>query len=110
MDAAAKATTTKSSPKGAFTATQNLTAIRRMIEETTHRFEDAFNRGDAAGAARQFYTRDARVLPPGAEIVRGRDRIAEFWATAAAAPQMGVRRVELSMLDFFFKQKTAYEI
>src|SRR5260370_3716790 len=81
------------------TATQNLTAVRRGIEETTHRFEDAFNRGDAAGAARQFYTRDARVLPPGAEIVRGRDRIAEFWATAAAAPQMGVRREELSMLD-----------
>src|SRR5258705_5587165 len=50
MDAAAKGTT-KSSPKGAFTATQNLTAIRRGIEETTHRFEDAFNRSDAAGAA-----------------------------------------------------------
>src|SRR6267143_5780820 len=96
MDAAAKATTTKSSPKGAFTATQNLTAIRRGIEETTHRFEYAFNRGDAAGAASQFYTRDARVLPPGAEMVQGRDRITEFWATAAAAPRMGVRRVELS--------------
>jgi len=61
MDAAAKATTTKSSPQGAFTATQNLTAIRRGIEETTHRFEDAFNRSDAAGAARQFYTRDGPI-------------------------------------------------
>jgi ketosteroid isomerase-like protein len=81
------------------TVTQNITAIRRGIEETTHRFEDSFNRGDAAGAARQLYTRDARILPPGAEMVQGRDRIAEFWATAAAAPQMGVRRVELSTLD-----------
>ena len=107
MDAAAKATT-KSSPKGAFTATQNLTAIRRGIEETTHRFEDAFNRSDAAGAARQFYTRDARVLPPGAEIVQGRDRIAEFWA--AAAPQMGVQRVELSTLDLQALGDEAYEI
>src|SRR5216684_1800589 len=87
-----KTTTTKSSAKGAFKATQNLTAIRRGIEDTTHRFEDAFNRGDATGAARQFYTRDARVLPPGADMVQGRGRIAEFWT--AAVPQMGVRRSE----------------
>src|SRR6267142_6543093 len=46
-----KTTTAKSSPKGAFTATQNLTAIRLGIQETTHRFEHAFNHGDAAGAA-----------------------------------------------------------
>jgi ketosteroid isomerase-like protein len=74
-------------------------ALRRGIDETNHRFEDGFNRGDAASAARQFYTRDARILPPGAEIVQGRDRIAEFWAAAATAPQMGVRRVQLSTLD-----------
>ena len=110
MDAAAKATTTKLPPKGAFTAMQNLTAIQRGIEETIHRFEDAFNRGGAAGAARQFYTQDARILPPGAEIVQGRDNIAEFWATAAAAPQMGVRRVELSTLDLQALGDEAYEI
>jgi ketosteroid isomerase-like protein len=74
-------------------------ALQRGIDETNHRFEDGFNHGDPASAARQFYTRDARILPPGAEIVQGRDRIAEFWAAAAAAPQMGVRRVELSTLD-----------
>jgi ketosteroid isomerase-like protein len=92
------------------TVTQNITAIRRGIDETTHRFEDAFNRGDAAGAARQLYTRDARILPPGAEMVQGRDRIAEFWATAAAAPQMSVRRVELSALDLQPLGDEAYEI
>jgi pimeloyl-ACP methyl ester carboxylesterase/ketosteroid isomerase-like protein len=105
-----KTITTKSSPKGASTATQNLAAIRLGIEETTHHFEDVFNHGDAAGAASQFYTRDARVLPPGAEMVQGRDRITEFWATAAAAPQMGVRRVELSTLDLQVLGDEAYEI
>jgi uncharacterized protein (TIGR02246 family) len=89
---------------------KNLTAIRRGIEETTHRFEDAFDCGDAAGAARQFYTRDARVLPPGAEMVQGRDRIAAFWAMAAAAPQMGVTQVELSTLDLQALGDEAYEI
>ena len=74
-------------------------ALRRGIDEANHRFEDGFNRGDPASAARQFYTRDARILPPGAEIVQGRDRIAEFWAAAAAAPEMGVRRVELATLE-----------
>ncbi len=65
------------------TEVQNVPALRRGIDETHRRFEDMFNRGDAAGAARQLYTRDARILPPGAETVRGRDRIAEYWAAAA---------------------------
>jgi ketosteroid isomerase-like protein len=70
------------------TVAQDVTAIRSGVDETSRRFEDLFNRGDAAGAARQFYTRDARVLPPGAEMMQGLDRIAEYWAAAAAAPQM----------------------
>ena len=81
------------------TFVQDGTAMRHGIDETHRRFEDAFNRGDAAGAARQLYTRDARILPPGAAMVDGRDGIAEYWAAAAAAPQMGVRRVELATLD-----------
>ena len=70
------------------TFVQDGTAMRHGIDETHRRFEDAFNRGDAAGAARQLYTRDARILPPGATMVDGRDGTAEYWAAAAAAPQM----------------------
>src|SRR4051794_10282896 len=36
-------------------------ALRRGIDEANRRFEDGFNRGDPASAARQFYTRDARI-------------------------------------------------
>src|SRR5262249_34794360 len=90
--------------------TQDVIAIRRGIDETSRRFEHAFNLGDAAGAARLLYTRDALILPPGAEMVRGRDRIAEFWATAAAASQTGVRRVELSTLELQPVGDGAYEI
>src|SRR6266850_1187579 len=74
------------------TEVQDVTALRRGIDETHRRFEDMFNRGDAAGAARQLYTRDARILP------------------AAAAPQTGVRRVELSTLDLQPLGDGAYEI
>src|SRR2546429_4329874 len=90
------------------TVVQDLASIRQGIDETHRRFEDAFNRGDAAGAARQLYTRDARILPPGAAMVDGGDGIAEYWA--ASAPQMGVRRVELSTLDLQPLGDGAYEI
>ena len=92
------------------TEVQDMTALRRGIDETHRRFEDTFNRGDAAGAARQLYTRNACILPPGAEMVRGRDRIAEYWAAAAAAPQVGVWRVELSTLELQPLGDGAYEI
>ncbi len=91
------------------TVVQDLASIRQGIDETHRRFEDAFNHGDAAGAARQLYTRDARILPPGSEMVQGRDRIAEYWA-AAATSQTGVRRVELSTLELQPLGDGAYEI
>jgi uncharacterized protein (TIGR02246 family) len=87
---------------------QDVTAIRRGIDETNRRFEDAFTRGDAASVAQEVYAGDARVLPPGAEMVQGRDRIAEFWA--AAAPQMGVQRVQLSTVELQPLGDGAYEI
>ena len=46
----------------------------------------AFNKGDAAAVA-AMYTEDAFVLPPGAEMVKGRAAIEAFWRQAAQ--QMG---------------------
>lgn len=70
--------------------------IRSRVRAVDQRFMDAFNAGDIAGAARAVYSRDAVLLPPGAAMIRGRDAIVEFWS--AAAPQMGVERVELTTL------------
>jgi uncharacterized protein (TIGR02246 family) len=44
----------------------------------------AFNKGDMA-AVGQMYIEDAYLLPPGAEIVKGRAAIQTFWTNAAAA-------------------------
>jgi len=71
-----------------------VTALRRGIDETHRRFEDLFNRGDAASAARSSTRGNARILPPGAETVRGRDR-SPVLGPAAAAPQTACG-VELS--------------
>lgn len=68
--------------------------LQREIAAVDHAFCDAIALGDAEGAARNVYTQDAVILPPGAEIVRGRETIATFWRDAAA--QMGLEKVELT--------------
>jgi ketosteroid isomerase-like protein len=85
-----------------------LTDLRRGTEETNRGFEAAIQRGDAAGAAREVYTRDARVLPPGAPMVEGRDAAEQFWS--AAARQLGLTRVELRTVQLEPLGDGAYEI
>jgi ketosteroid isomerase-like protein len=87
---------------------QDPAAVRHGIDQTNRRFEELFNAGDVAGAARETYTRDAYALPPGAPMQEGRDSIANFWV--AAAQQMGIRRVQLSTLDLQPAGEQAFEI
>ena len=89
-------------------AQDDLAGLRRGMEETNRGFMDAIRRRDAAGAAHETYTRDARVLPPGAPTVEGRDAIARFWA--GAATQLGLTAVELSTVDVQPLGDGAYEI
>jgi ketosteroid isomerase-like protein len=83
-------------------------AVRRGIEETNRRFEEAFTGGDLASAMREVYAADARVLPPDAEVVRGRENIAQFWA--GAAKQLGIQRVKLQTVELQPVGDQAYEI
>lgn len=76
--------------------------------ETNRRFEAAIAAGDAAGAAREVYTRDARVMPPGAATVLGREAAAQFWA--GAATQLGITRVALETVDLQPLGDGAYEV
>lgn len=89
-------------------AQHDLAGLRRGMEETNRGFMAAIGRGDPAGAARETYTRDARVLPPGAPAVEGRDAIAEFWVGAAA--QLGLTAVELSTVEVQPIGDGAYEV
>ena len=45
---------------------------------TNHRFEQAFNRGNAAAVA-ALYTENATLLPPGADLMTGRQAAQSFW-------------------------------
>jgi len=67
------------------------------LAKTNRIFEnDVIDKGDY-GALEQVYTRNARVLPPGAETVRGRENIQAFWKQAVAG--MGITAAKLSTVD-----------
>jgi len=55
---------------------------KATIEKLNDVWTAAFNKGDAAAVA-ALYTEDAYVLPPGAEMVKGRAAIEAFWRQAA---------------------------
>ena len=58
--------------------------------------EEVIAKGNV-GALEQIYTADARVLPPGAEMVSGRSAIQQFWAGAIKG--LGLRRAVLVTVD-----------
>ena len=55
---------------------------KATIEKLNDAWTAAFNKGDAAAVA-AMYTEDAYVLPPGAELIKGRTAIEGFWRQAA---------------------------
>ena len=59
---------------------------KAAIQKLEDQWAAAFNKGDASAVA-AMYTEDAFVLPPGAEMVKGRAAIEAFWRQAAQ--QMG---------------------
>ena len=70
---------------------------RQEIGDADRAFGEAIARGDVEGAARNVYTQDATILPPGAEMIRGRDNIVAFWRDAAA--QLGLEKAELTTVE-----------
>ena len=70
---------------------------RAHIDRVNRKFEEVIARGDAAGAAREVYTRDCRIMPPGAETVVGREAAEQFWP--AAVGQLGATAVRLETVD-----------
>ena len=79
---------------------------RQEIEQRVREFEAAFNRRDAAALA-AMYTEDATLLPPGSEMVSGRQAIQQFWQGAF---DMGVSGGELRPQQIEARDDLAYEM
>ena len=82
-------------------------SVRKAVEEGNRKLGAAAGRQDYSGMA-ALYTDDAKVLPPDAPVVTGRNAIEEFWRSAATA--LGLTAIALKTLDLEIRGDTAYEV
>jgi ketosteroid isomerase-like protein len=82
-------------------------AIAQDIQKTNRIFEQVVAKRDI-NALDCVYTQNARILPPSAEMVSGRDNIKNFWRTAMDS--MGVKAVKLQTIDFEPLGDTGFEV
>ena len=75
-------------------ASPTIAQDKASIQKLNDAFEAAFARGDAAALA-GMYTDDASLLPPGAEMIKGRAGIQAFWGEA----MKGVASAKLTAVD-----------
>jgi uncharacterized protein (TIGR02246 family) len=83
------------------------TLDKQEVDRLAGEFAAAFNRGDMATVA-SFYVEDAKVMPPGSEVVQGRQAIEQFWRSAQE--QMGVKEVTINVQEVEASGDIAYEI
>ncbi len=69
--------------------------MRETIKNTNLKFAELFKSGDAAGVA-ALYTKDARLMPPGAPSMSGTEAITNFWQTAMS---MGIKEATLETVE-----------
>jgi ketosteroid isomerase-like protein len=80
--------------------------IRDEIEKLNRRFGEGIRRGDAA-AVSILYTKDAILMPPNFEAIRGREGTQRFWEGAI---KMGVRNAILKTEEIHKKGARVEEI
>lgn len=81
-------------------------ALAQDIQKTNRIFEQEVAAKRNVAALDQVYTLNARILPPGAEMISGRENIKAFWRSAIES--MGVKAVKLQTVDF--EPETGFEI
>jgi uncharacterized protein (TIGR02246 family) len=83
-------------------------SIRNSMRDTNEWFRSQAVRTRDMSALDQVYTPDARVLPPGAPLVQGREDIKQFWKEALAA--LNVQDATLSTVEAEMAGDTVVEI
>jgi uncharacterized protein (TIGR02246 family) len=76
------------------------------VAANNRRLAAAAATGDA-GAMASVYEDEARLLPPNADAIRGRDDIGSYWE---AGIEMGLRRLELETLELQHTDGLAVEV
>lgn len=78
------------------------TALRRKLDDVG----PTLTSGDADRTG-NLYTRAGQLLPPGSEIVAGRDAVAEFWRRTLEA---GVETIDIDTLEVETHENSAFRV
>ncbi len=81
--------------------------MKKMLEDFDAAYNEAFNRGDAAGCA-AFFTDDVILLAPGEPMVRGRKAFEDIYRTRMAQSTGGTHTNEL--VEYGVDGDTAYQV
>src|ERR1700760_900169 len=68
-------------------------SIKAEMHKVNELFGEAVVKGRDFAALNQIYTDDARILPPGADLIEGREKIIGFWQATVAG--MNVQDAQL---------------
>ena len=83
-------------------------SVRASMRQTNALFESEVVRKRDIDALDNVYTADARILPPGADLIEGRAAIKEFWRQAIAS--LGVTDASLTTVDAEAAGDTVVEV
>jgi ketosteroid isomerase-like protein len=83
-------------------------SVRAGMQQTNALFESEVVRKRDIDALDKVYTTDARILPPGADLIEGRAAIKEFWRQAIAS--LGVTDARLTTVDAEAAGDTVVEV
>lgn len=84
----------------------SMQTVKSGVNATNRAFEQAYNQGDAGGAA-AVYSADGQALPPNGSIVSDRGALQNFWQ---AVMDMGIKSVKLETLELEPCGDMAYEV
>ena len=79
--------------------------IKKAVQEAGTKWAEAYTKGDAKALA-ALYAEDAYLLPPGAEMIRGRSAIEAFWHQHMNVSDFKYTSIDIKPLG----DKTAREI
>jgi ketosteroid isomerase-like protein len=83
-------------------------SIQAEMQKVNALFGEAVVKGRNFGALDQVYTLDARILPPGADLIEGREKIKGFWQAAVAG--MNVQDAKLVSINAHLAGDSVIEV
>ena len=81
--------------------------MKKMLEDFHAAYNDAFNRGDAAGCA-AFFSEDVALLPPNQPMIRGREAFEESYRARMNQDSGGTH--SNTLVEYGVEGDLAYEI